>query len=66
MSRFDLVTIEDVTVVHDTGKALLCRVGDREVWIPQSQIHKDSDVYAADTEGCLVIPEWLAIKKGLV
>lgn len=32
--------------------------------IPQSQIHDDSEVYAAGTEGVLIIPIWLATKRG--
>lgn len=69
-SRSECVAIEDVEVVRETEKALLCafelKNGRQELWIPKSQIHDDSEVYEEDTEGVLVIPEWLAIEKGLV
>ena len=53
-------------VIHDSGEAILVNVEGTEVWIPKSLVDEDSEVYEADTEGELVIPEWLAIKKGLV
>lgn len=36
------------------------------MWIPKSQINDDSEVYAKDTEGTLIITEWIAAQKGLV
>jgi hypothetical protein len=61
----DLVTLSNVTVKRATDKALLCEIHGEEIWIPKSQIHDDSEVYEADTEGDLIIPRWLAEKKGL-
>ncbi len=60
----------DFEVIHATSKALLlsdfCGV---QVWIPRSEICDDSDL-AADSdpgdEGVLMIPEWLAVEKGVV
>lgn len=60
------VDIEDVRVIHDTGKALLCKIAGDEVWIPQFSIHDDSEVYEEDTEGVLIVREDIAIEKGLV
>lgn len=40
-----------------------------EYWIPKSQICEESDINNISEdgeEGDLVIPEWLAIEKGLV
>lgn len=38
-----------------------------EYWIPQSQIHDDSEVYTDDgVEGKLVMTRWIADKKGLI
>lgn len=40
---------------------------DNEVWIPESQIDADSEIWSftdIGTQGKLVIPEWLAKKKG--
>jgi hypothetical protein len=39
---------------------------DRELWIPQSQVHDDSEVYAKGHTGKLVISMWLAEKEGLI
>lgn len=49
-----------------TDLAILVEVDGQEVWIPKSQIDDDSEVYEANTEGDLIIPEWLAREKGLV
>ena len=50
----------------DTGKALLCLIGEEEVWIPQSQIDDESEVYEPGGEGVLVVSQWIAEEKGLV
>ena len=50
----------------DTGKALLCLIGEEEVWIPQSQIDDESEVYERGGEGMLVVSQWIAEQKGLV
>ncbi len=66
------VTIEGVRCVRATAAAILVVVGkddddnDREVWIPQSQVTDDSEVYAEGHEGKLVITHWIADQKGLV
>lgn len=62
----ELAEIHDVTVMRVTEKAVLCMVDGKEVWIPQSQIHDDSEVWKEGDEGTLVIPEWLALDKGLI
>jgi hypothetical protein len=45
----------------------LCRIPGRrsELWIPKSQIHDDSEVYADEQTGVLVITAWLAEKEDL-
>lgn len=60
------VEIENVTVRRETELALLCVIDEELVWIPKSQIHDDSEVYRKGTEGTLVIPEWLALDKGII
>ena len=35
-------------------------------WLPKSLIDDDSEVYKKGDEGKLVLPEWFAIKEGLV
>lgn len=65
----DQVVLDDVTALRATDKALLCRVTDdgksREVWVPQSQITDDSEVYAVGHEGQLVVTAWWAEREGL-
>ena len=39
---------------------------DKKLWIPQSQIDEDSEVYRVGDEGFVVISEWIALKKGLI
>lgn len=56
-------------VLRVTDKALLVKLedhGDKEVWVPKSQIHADSEVYAADTDGILIMTRWMANKLELV
>lgn len=61
----DVVRLE-AKAIRASGKALLCVIEDDvEVWIPQSQIHDDSEVYGEGHEGTLVITQWIAKKKGL-
>ncbi len=58
-------TIIEGTIRHQTAAAVLVDVGgDEPVWIPKSQI-----LEMEETPGGLFefeIPEWVAIKKGLV
>jgi len=37
-----------------------------EMWIPQTQIHDDSEVYREGDVGKLVITRWIAEQKDLV
>ena len=38
----------------------------RDVWVPHSQVHDDSEVYDKEnTEGELVVSAWFAEKEGL-
>lgn len=60
------VTIEDVTVEHETDSALLCLIDGQKIWIPKSHIRDESEVYEKGTEGKLVISEWIAEQKNLV
>ena len=63
----ELFDIEiDGFVTRDTQKAILISYADHQYWIPKSQIHDDSEVYEAGTDGTLIIPRWLAEEKGLV
>ncbi len=54
--------------IKNTGQALLVEIDGEEVWLPQTLIHIDSEVFDAEdnSAGTLVIPEWLAKEKGLL
>jgi hypothetical protein len=64
------VSLGTARAIRDTGKALLCDCEDlgRELWVPHSLIHDDSEVFDADenAEGDLVVAAWWAEKEGLV
>ena len=55
------------SVCGGTAKALLVRIGAKEVWVPKSVIHDDSEVYReSDTSpGKLVLKGWWVRKEGL-
>jgi len=64
----DVVRFDDCRAVHATTKALLVSIpelGD-EIWVPQSVVHDESEVFDAGDEGELVLKEWWARKEGLV
>ena len=44
---------------HETDKAWLIFDGDKEVWLPKSQVENNGD-------GTFTMPEWLAHDKGLI
>ena len=57
----------EVLVVKQAAKAMLCSFENEEAWVPYSKVHTDSDVDRDSEEGVvgnLLIPEWLAEKKG--
>jgi hypothetical protein len=61
-------TIDDAKCTHSTDKAILVSAPDldEQVWIPQSQIDDDSEVYKKGTEGKLVVSDWFAQKRGWI
>lgn len=60
------VEFPDAKVKRTTPSALLVEVDGRKVWVPRSQLLEENDVSEEGEEGLLVIPEWLAIERGLV
>ena len=54
------------TAVRATEKALLVDIDGNEMWIPQSVIHDDSEVYEEGDTGLLVVKGWWAQKQGLL
>ncbi len=53
-----------VDILRETDAAILVSDGDREVWLPKSQIEYSGD--PGDESVCVEIPEWLAEEKGLI
>lgn len=63
----DPVEIDGCKCIKASDLAILVRVqDDLEVWIPQSLIHDDSEVWEEGDEGVLIIPEWFASQRGLI
>jgi hypothetical protein len=58
--------IEKAVCVAETSKAICVEAEefDERVWIPQSQIDEDSEVYSKGDEGMLIVSEWWAEKQG--
>lgn len=56
------------SIIRTTEKAILVKLedeDDREVWIPKSVIHDNSEVYSEQSStGLLVVQEWWANKNG--
>ena len=65
----DAVYFEDARCKAETPKAILVKIdtrdGKKEVWVPKSQVHDDSEIAGRDDEGTLAITEWFAEKEGL-
>lgn len=62
----EMVEIKNVECLKETGAAILCKIGEDEVWIPRSQLGDDSHVNEEGDVGTLEITEWIAIEKNLV
>ena len=60
------VRFPGVRAIRATDSALLVVIDGQQVWIPQSQIDDESEVYAEGDEGELVVSEWIATQKDLV
>ena len=60
------IEIEDVEVIADTEKAILCVIEGKQHWIPQSQVREDSEVWKKGDKGTLIISRWIAEQKDIV
>ncbi len=60
--------VEEVTCVHETDKALLVKIDGQELWVPQSQIKDESEVFDGrdNSFGLLVVSTWFAKQKGWI
>jgi len=52
--------------IAESEKAIKVVIDGEAHWIPQSQIHDDSEVWKKGDEGELVVTQWIAEQKGLV
>ena len=60
----DLVAFHDVTVIRSTVPALLCRIGDRSVWLPRG--HVSGKLWCTGDRGKLFIRRWVARDRHLI
>lgn len=70
------VDLPNTEVLRETPKAILCKIpvkimskdSYREVWVPKSAVHDDSEVYDGNENnfGKLVVKTWFAEKEALV
>ena len=60
------VSFKRVVCIRESAKAILC-VGPtgKPRWIPSSVVHEDSEVFALNQRGTLVVKRWWAEKEGL-
>jgi len=54
----DLVEFQDVRVIETSGPALLCRIGNRTVWL--SRRHISGKLWCSGDRGKLFVRRWLA------
>jgi hypothetical protein len=59
--KWEEVSVEIDAWLKETEKAYLVVVDGRETWVPKSLTRIDS----SDKGSCVVMPKWLAVKKGL-
>lgn len=57
--------IEDVSCLRQTDKAILVAIDGKELWVPQSVIDDDSEVWKKGDEGALVVHRWFAVRHEL-
>src|SRR5262249_2204705 len=60
----DLVPFQDVWVIETTGQALLCRIGNRTVWLPRR--HISGKLWCSGDRGKLFVRRWLARDRQLI
>lgn len=70
MSRGGLCTFEQSKILRVTPKGgVQVLVGgdvNKVVWFFQDHIHENSDIWKPGHVGTLVVPEYVAVQKGLV
>ncbi len=61
----EIAYFEDVSVIKETEKAILCLIEGEEYWVAKSLIHEDSQVTEMGDDGILIVPRWWAKKNSL-
>jgi hypothetical protein len=59
-----LVVFRDVRVIRATATALLCRIGERSVWLPRA--HISGKLWCSGDRGTLFIRRWIARDRQLI
>ena len=60
----DLVAFQDVSVISATAPALLCRIGEKSVWLPRQ--HISGKLWCTGDRGKLFIRRWIARDRNLI
>ncbi len=60
----DLVLFQDVRVIRSTAPALLCRIGEQNVWYPRR--HISDKLWCTGDRGKLFIRRWVARDRRLI
>jgi hypothetical protein len=60
----ELVLFPDVRIVKSTAPALLCRIGDKDVWLPR--LHVSGKLWCTGDRGKLFIRRWVARDRRLI
>src|SRR5690349_2962385 len=59
-----LLPFLDVRVLRSTPPALLCRIGNKRVWLPR--LHISGKLWCTGDRGKLFIRRWIARDRGLI
>ena len=59
---------EEVRCIAETDRAICCVAvaGGPKVWVPQTCVHDESEVYGRGHVGKLIVKQWFAKKQGWV
>jgi hypothetical protein len=65
------VELEDCLCINASKLAIQVEIGDgpktgEVLWIPNSQVDDDSEVWKKGDKGTLIVSEWIAEQKGLI
>lgn len=65
MSPDEYEEIHEATCVAETAKAIRVDLGDRQLWVPKSQLGEENEVDGVGVVGTLVVRRWFAEKEGI-